>query len=706
MENRWSDLDAEAAVERYTKQGISLDVALRTYSTRLLGAEPKLVMHGGGNTSVKTTLHTRFGEDVEVICVKGSGWDMAHIEPAGLPAVRLAPLRRLAESDTLSDEDMVDYQRANLIHPGAPNPSTETLLHAFLPHKYIDHTHANAVLALTNQPRGGESMCRQVYGDTVALVPYVMPGFALAKKALEAFSKGPDVEGMILLNHGIFTFGDTAHQAYNRMIDLVTLAEQRIAQAGRVSVAGVQLPTGMHLPKGLGRYRPKSFQPIRLPTQIATVAAVAPILRGLAALPDGDGEHRRWVLDFRSGPEIEDFVNGQDLPRYSQQGTVTPDHVIRTKPKPLIVPPPDADDLDGFAAAAKKAMATYQSEYRAYFARHNSRYGGGKKELDPAPRVILVPGLGLFGLGAGKEEARVAADLAETNVKVITAAEKIGSYEVIPEADIFDVEYWSLEQAKLGKVRVKPLAGQIALVSGGGSGIGAEIVAALSAEGAEVAVLDIDPVKAETVAKAHGTLALACDVIDARAVERAVARVVEAYGGLDIVVSNAGAAWQGPIGEVDDAVLRQSFDLNFWAHQWLARAAVRVFKAQRTGGCLLFNVSKQSVSPGPEFGPYGIPKAATLALMRQYAVDYGRDRIRSNAVNADRIRSGLLTDPMIAQRAKAHGLSTQEYMAGNLLGLEVTAADVARAFLHLALSAKTTAAVLTVDGGNIAAAPR
>src|SRR5512132_1019324 len=309
MENRWSDLDAEAAVERYTKQGVNLDVALRTYSSRLLGAEPKLVIHGGGNTSVKTTLRTRFGEDVDVICVKGSGWDMAGIEPAGLPAVRLAPLRRLTELDALSDEEMVDYQRANLIDPGAPNPSIETLLHAFLPHKYIDHTHANAVLALTDQPHD-ETLCRQVYGATMALVPYVMPGFALAKRALEVFEKDPEVEGMILLKHGILTFGDTAHQAYNRMIEKVTLAEHRIGVSSRVSVAGVQLP------KGLGRHRPKSFQPIRLPGRIAPVAVVAPILRGLSALPDGDGEHRRWILDFRSGPEIEDVVNGRDLPRY------------------------------------------------------------------------------------------------------------------------------------------------------------------------------------------------------------------------------------------------------------------------------------------------------------------------------------------------------------------------------------------------------
>jgi rhamnose utilization protein RhaD (predicted bifunctional aldolase and dehydrogenase)/NAD(P)-dependent dehydrogenase (short-subunit alcohol dehydrogenase family) len=705
MENRWSDLDAEAAVERYTKQGVNLDVALRTYSSRLLGAEPKLVTHGGGNTSVKTTLRTRFGEDVDVICVKGSGWDMTLIEPAGLPAVRLAPLRRLTELDALSDEEMADYQRANLIDPGAPNPSIETLLHAFLPHKYIDHTHANAILALTDQPHG-ETLCAQVYGETMAIVPYVMPGFALAKKALQVFMKDPDVEGMILLKHGVFTFGETAHQAYNQMIEKVTLAEQRIAQAARVSVAGVQLPTGVHLPKGLGRHRPKSFQPIRLPGQIATVAEVGPILRGLAALPDGAGEYRRWLLDFRSGPEIEDFVNGQDLARYSQQGTATPDHVIRTKPKPLIVPAPDADDLDGFTAAAKKAMAAYRAEYRAYFARHNPRYGGGKKELDPAPRVILVPGLGLFGLGASKAEARVAADLAETNVKVITAAETIGTYEVIPEADIFDIEYWSLEQAKLSKVREKPLARRVAIVTGGGSGIGAATAVAFHAEGAEVAVLDLDQARADAVAAPLGALAIACDVTDPKAVEQAFARLVETYGGVDIVVSNAGAAWQGPIGSVENAVLRQSFDLNFWAHHWLARAAVHVFKAQRTGGWLLFNVSKQPLNPGPEFGPYGIPKAATLALMRQYAVDYGRDGIRSNAVNADRIRTGLLTDAMIAHRAKARGMSAEDYMAGNLLGLEVTAADVARAFVHLALSAKTTAAVLTVDGGNIAAAPR
>ena len=699
MENRWSEHEAEAAVERWTKQGAGMDLALRTYTTRLLGSDPKLVMHGGGNTSVKTTIRDRFGEAIEVICVKGSGWDMATIEPPGLPAVRLAPLRRLADLDALSDEEMVAEQRANLIDPGAPNPSVEALLHAFLPHTYIDHTHADAVLALTDQPHG-ELLCRQLWGDRMALVPYVMPGFALAKAALDVFNKRPEVEGMILLKHGIFTFGDTARQAYDRMIEAVTAAEGRIAEARRVSVAGVSLP------KGLGWHRPKSFQPAKLPARVAPAAAVAPILRGLAALPDGAGSHRRFILDFRSGAEIEAFVGGQDLQRYACQGTATPDHVIRIKPKPLIVSAPDAEDLAGFAAAARQAMADFQAEYKAYFARHETRYHGRKKMLDPVPRVILVPGLGLFGLGASKADARIAADLAEANVRVITAAETMDSYEVISEADIFDIEYWSLEQAKLGKAIERPLARQIALITGGGSGIGAATTAAFRAEGAEVAVLDLNPDAAAAVAKPLGGLAIGCDVTDGKAVEHAFARVAEAYGGVDIVVSNAGAAFTGRIGDVDEKVLQDSFDLNFWAHQWVARAAVHLFRTQGTGGCLLFNASKQPLDPGPDFGPYGIAKAATLALMRQYAVDYGRDGVRSCAVNADRIRSGLLTGKMIAARARARGVGEEEYMAGNLLHQEVTADDVARAFVHLALSPKTTGAVLTVDGGNIAAAPR
>jgi rhamnose utilization protein RhaD (predicted bifunctional aldolase and dehydrogenase)/NAD(P)-dependent dehydrogenase (short-subunit alcohol dehydrogenase family) len=699
MESRWSDRDAEAAVERYTRHGVGFDLALRTYSTRLLGSDPRLVIHGGGNTSVKTHVRDVTGEEVEVLCVKGSGWDMATIEPPGLPAVRLAPLRSLAALDALSDEAMVNLQRRNLLDAAAPNPSVEALLHAFLPHKYVDHTHANAVLALTDQPLG-ELVCRQVYGDRMALVPYVMPGFQLAKRALAVHREHAEAEGMILLKHGIFTFGETARQAYDRMIEMVSLAEARIAEAGRVSVAGVTLP------KGLGRHRPKSFTPTRLPAEPASLAEVAPLLRGLLAKAAGTAAAERWILDFRSGHEIEDFVSGQERARYSQQGTVTPDHVIRTKRQPLLLPAAEADDLAGFTRRARAVLADYIAAYRDYFTRHNARLGGTKKPLDPLPRVLLVPGLGLFGLGRSRADARITADLAVTNVEVITAAETMDRYEPVSEADAFDIEYWSLEQAKLGKGAEPPLARHVVVITGGGGAIGAATARAFRDAGAEVALLDRDEAAMAEVARRCGGIAIRCDVTRPEQVEAALARVVASFGGLDILVSNAGAAWQGRIGDVEDAVLRESFELNFWAHQTLARHAVRVMQAQGTGGCLLFNASKQAVNPGPGFGPYGLPKSATLALMRQYALDYGRDGIRANAVNADRIRSGLLTETLIHERAKARGVTPADYMAGNLLGVEVTADDVARAFVQLAQARTTTAAVLTVDGGNIAAAVR
>jgi rhamnose utilization protein RhaD (predicted bifunctional aldolase and dehydrogenase)/NAD(P)-dependent dehydrogenase (short-subunit alcohol dehydrogenase family) len=678
MQNLWSDSDAKAAIAQHAAKGIGEDLALRVYTTRLLGGEPRLVLHGGGNTSVKTRVADITGSPVEVLCVKGSGWDMGTIEAPGLPAVRLAPLKELTGLQALSDEDMVNVQRCNLLDSKSPNPSVETLLHAFLPHKFIDHTHSNAVLALTDQP-DGEALARDVYGKRAALVPYIMPGFALARKADEVSRANPDVEGLILLKHGIFSMGATAEEAYVRMIDLVTLAEKRLAKATRKIFAGASLPT-----------------------KIATAADVAPILRGLIALPAKEGGReaaQRFVFEFRTSPEILAYVGGKEIDRYSQQGPVTPDHAIRTKGVPLVVPAPEAGKLDAFKAGAKAALDKFVADYHAYFQRHNVRQIPSKKELDPMPRVVLVPGLGLFGVGNSAKDAGIAADLAETTVEVVADAERLGSYECIPEPDIFDIEYWSLEQAKLGAMAEKPLARRIAVVTGGASGIGAATAAAFAREGAEVVVIDRD------VSKVKG-FAIACDVTKPVEVRAAFDKVAATCGGVDIVVSNAGAAWQGRIGDVDDKVLRESFELNFWAHQSVAQNAVRIMRAQGLGGCLLFNASKQAVNPGPDFGPYGLPKAATMFLSRQYALDHGGDGIRSNAVNADRIRSGLLTDEMIAQRSKARGLNEAQYMGGNLLGLEVTADDVAQTFVSLAKASKTTGAVVTVDGGNIAAALR
>src|SRR5215472_17063024 len=355
MHSRWSDAEAKNFVARYGAKGVNDDLALRTYTTRLLGSDPKLVLHGGGNTSVKTRAKDLLGDEVDVICVKGSGWDMGNIEPPGLPAVRLAPLRRLRALDKLSDEDMVNFQRVNLLDSSAPNPSVETLLHAFLPHKFIDHTHSTAVLALTDQP-DGEAVVREVYGDRVAYVPYTIPGFALAKSVADVFDRNPKVEGLVLLQHGIFTVGATTRETYERMIHLVTL-----------------------------------------PAKLAPVAEVAPILRGACAIARDEmaGTVKRQVLCFRSSPAILDYVNGAELARYSQEGVVTPDHTIRTKNWPLLVPAPAAGKLDDWRKAVTTAVADFVARYHAYFERNNSRAEPKKKELDPLPRVILVPGVGL-----------------------------------------------------------------------------------------------------------------------------------------------------------------------------------------------------------------------------------------------------------------------------------------------------------------------
>ena len=684
MQSLWSDADAKRMVERYAQQGVGRDLALRVYTSRLLGGEPKLVLHGGGNTSVKTVTKDLLDEEVEVLCVKGSGWDMAAIEPAGLPAVRLAPLRKLRQRGALDDEEMVRVQRANLIDPGAPNPSVETLLHAFLPHKYVDHTHSTAVLSLADQPDAAER-CTDLYRKRLGLVPYIMPGFRLAKKAAEVFEGDPAVEGLVLLKHGIFTFGETAQAAYERKISAVSQAEERLAQGRKMVFTGA-----------------------RLPAAVAGAAEVAPILRGACAIadPSGSGAFKRFVLDFRSSPAVLDYVNGAELRRYGQAGVATPDHTIRTKNYPLIVRAPEHRKLDVFKTAVRDAVDNFAAEYHAYFARHNARQETPKRELDPMARVVLVPGLGLFGLGRSVRDAGIAADIALSTVETVTDAEAIGRFESISEAELFDIEYWSLEQAKLGQAAEKPLAGQIAVVTGGAGTIGFATARAMSGAGAEIAVLDIQGAPAAAQKLGGAALGIECDVTDAAAVRRAFDYIAEHFGGVDIVVSNSGAAWQGRIGEVDDSALRQSFELNFFAHQTVAKNAVRIMLAQGTGGCLLFNVSKQAVNPGANFGPYGLPKAATLALVRQYALDYGADGIRANAVNADRIRSGLLTPELIAARAKARGVSEEDYMAGNLLGREVTAEDVAQAFLHHAVALKTTADVTTVDGGNIAAAMR
>jgi rhamnose utilization protein RhaD (predicted bifunctional aldolase and dehydrogenase)/NAD(P)-dependent dehydrogenase (short-subunit alcohol dehydrogenase family) len=677
MESRWSDAEAQALVDRYQSR-CNADLALRVYSSRLIGRDPTLVLHGGGNTSVKTSVKDDLNRDAEVLCVKGSGWDLAEIEPEGLPAVRLDTLRALRHLDALSDEEMVNAQRTRMLDASGPNPSVETLLHAFLPHKFIDHSHADAIPSLVNQP-DAEKVCRDQFGDRLGIVRCVMPGFALAKLAAETYEQSPAVEGLVLLHHGLFTFGATARESYERHVAAVHEAEQLCSRRRYWSARRPSLPA----------QPPLSY------------AELAPILRGL--LCEGG---RRYVLHRRSSSAILDFVADAKLSELSQRGCATPDHVIRTKRFPLVLELEPGEPEAALAERVASELARYRTEYESYVQRQMAEKGLVVKALDPEPRVVLLPGIGLVTAGATPEAATIAADLYEHTISVIRGAEAIGCYQALPEGDIFDMEYWSLEQAKLGKQKPKALAGRVVYVTGAARGIGAAVARAFAKEGAVLYLVDREAAALQALARELACGHEVLDLTDERAVRQSIDHAVELHGGLDGVVSNAGIAPQGPIERASAQVMEDSLRVNLLAHHYVASAAVAVMKRQKRGGFLLFNASKAAFNPGAGFGPYAVAKAALVALMKQYALELGSLGIRSNAVNADRVRTGLLDASEVEARARARGLAADDYYRANLLGREVSAADVAQAFLNLALSESTTGSVLTVDGGNIAASPR
>ncbi|KAA6232121.1 bifunctional aldolase/short-chain dehydrogenase [Chlorobium phaeovibrioides] len=705
MRNLWNERDFEASLAGQQIDGKTPRELLEVvYASRLLGRENSLVMHGGGNTSVKCELGDIIGNRVNVIFIKASGVDLAGVDSHDFTPVRIDPMQRLqhlyATGERRSIEDVRRFSTRefkNFLYLNlfdltdhmvsqALSPSIETLLHAFLPHRFILHTHSMALLTLSNQP-DGEELCNSALDGNFGSVPYAKPGLELANSAAAAYQHDPSIAGLVLHKHGLVTFGESAREAYDRMIDAVTALESRIAAAPE-----------------------KRMESVRLPSELLSMEDAAPIIRGACVLEctPGSKDYDQFILDFRTSPEILTYVNCANLVELSRRGAMTPDFIVRSKHWPLVVPAPDAADPAGFKASVHKAVEAYATEYADYFAAGKAAVGTDVSMLDPVPRVVLVPGLGLFGLGRTARSAAVNADIAAASASAILDAESVGSFESITDGEAFAIEYWEMEQAKMQKVRHGEFAGKVVLVSGGAGGIGLATARAFRERGAEIVLLDLhqDALDGAAEELGGGVLAMTCDVTRRSDVRAAFEGACRRFGGVDIIVSNVGAALQGRIGEVSDEVLRKSFELNFFSHQSMAQEAVRVMKLQGSGGVLLFNVSKQAVNPGPDFGPYGLPKAATMFLVRQYALDHGRDGIRANGINADRIRSGLLTAEMIDARSKARGLSEKEYMAGNLLQLEVTAEDVAEAFVHLALEKRTTGAITTVDGGNIAAALR
>lgn len=677
MQNRWSESDARGLA------GLDLLV----YVSRLMGEDPGLVLWGGGNTSLKQSEMDFRGRETRVLRVKGSGSDMKSVRAKDFPGVRMEDVLPLVERESMSDEEMVAYLARTLMEPESPRPSIETLLHTWIPRAFVLHSHADAILSLTNVA-GGDAHVRRCLGDEVAIVPYRRPGFGLAKQVALAYAANPDVRGVVLMNHGLITWAEDARAAYDAHIEMVNRAQEYTDSGGR-RVFG-----------------PVRQSPLGEAERRAVAAAVAPAIRGAIS------GRQRAVLRFDDSAEVLEFVGSAEAAVLSQVGAATPDHMLNTKRLPLWVEAADPGDAGALARSAREAIARYAEEHIEYVGRNNKE---GLPILDPYPRVILVPGVGLWSTGKDAGRAVIPAEIYRHSIGVIAGAQAIDRYASLSEADAFDAEYWPLELYKLTLLPPEQeLARRVALVTGAGRGIGLAVAERLARAGAHVVVTDVDAHGAQSAAacivEREGVgraLGIGLDVTDPGSVEAAFRAAALAYGGVDIVVSNAGIAESAPLEQLTAEQWRRSFDVNATGHFLVAREAIRVMREQGLGGSIIFIASKNVVSPGRDFAAYSSAKAAEAQLARIVAIEAGEHGIRSNVVNPDAVfeGSGLFSRELRENRARAHGVTPEEleafYQQRNLLKVRVTGDDVAEAALFFASdrSLKTTGAMLSVDGG-------
>ena len=706
MKSRWTELGAQKAIERFGEQH-GEDLALRVYSSRLIGSDPNLVLHGGGNTSLKAARTTLLGDLIDVLFVKRSGTPLDGVGPEDLPGLDLDHLRRLRRLESLSDEEMVNQLRTHALDSSSPNPSVETLLHAFLPHRFIDHSHADAILALTNQAEG-EALIREVLGERVVVIPYIMPGLRLAKAVAEAVEKQPAAQGAVLLKHGLCSFAEDARISYELHIEFVDLCEQFLAR----KTSRRPLPTARPGSETSNEAR-------------ARIAATAPILRGLLAeeTDDEDHPHRRWVMEWRGDPAVLDFCASAEARELVRQGPLTPDHVIWTKALPLYVDDPHWEEPDRLAERLRDAVAEYRRDYDATFEGCAKAKGMTRDKLDSTPRVVLLPGAGALCFGRSKREARIVADITEHTLAAKAQAQAVGRYESASPSDLFDMEVWRLERAKLGSATERPLERQVVLVTGGGGAIGVGVAEVCAAAGAHVVLADLDGQRAREAAAGiesrHGAgsaLALEVDVTDEASVRGGFDDSCVAYGGIDVVVPNAGIALVSPIEELSSDQARRVAEVNYLGVLNTIREAARVFRIQGTGGHVVVNASKNVFAPGKDFGAYSASKAAAHQIGKIAAIELASIGVRVNQINADAIfeegevRSGLW-ETVGPDRAERRGLEPEAlpefYRQRNLLRARVRARHVGNAVVFFASNATpTTGATLPVDGGIPEAFPR
>ncbi len=656
MKNRWQTDSAAQA-------GAQSDLAMRVYTSNLLGAEEDLVLHGGGNTSSKGEVTDVFGESVKVLYVKGSGWDLRTIAEAGFPPVRLDYLRRLGELESLSDSEMMRQLRLALLDPTAPTPSVEAILHAIIPHKFVDHSHADAVVTLSNSPQG-QQLLQELYGDEVLILPYIMPGFILARQVLAA-TRDLDwdkLRGIVLLHHGIFTFAEDARLSYDNMIELVSKAETLLAEkAGSEPVARASYSPGADTCLQLSQLRQQAGQLFG-----------GPVLARL--------DHSEAAAGFAALPNCGELAT---------RGPLTPDHTIHAKAFAAV-----------FAADPLPGLADFTARYQEYYSAHAS---AGHRCLDLMPRYGVWQQRGMVYLAPNRKRLDIVADITRHTVRAIQQAEAIGGWQALPQSDLFAVEYWELEQAKLKSSGSRAaFEGKVALITGAASGIGAACVSALLNAGAVVVALDIQPGFAEQRTTAD-CLALECDVTDNAALDAALAQAVLHFGGLDILVSNAGTfPASQPVESLSDDLWQQSFAVNLDSHRRLLRACIPYLR-QGFDPAVVIMGSKNVPAPGPGAAAYSAAKAGLTQLARVAALELGKDGIRVNTLHPNAVYdTALWTEEVLASRAAHYGLSVAQYKTANVLGQEVRSSDVAQAVLALAgrQFACTTGAQVPVDGGN------
>ncbi len=653
MNNSWSDKESSKFKD---------DLALRVYTSRLLGKEPSLVLHGGGNTSVKITETNLVGDEEEILYVKGSGWDLISIEKEGFSPVRMEHMMKLSRLKSLSDPQMVNELKTQLTNITAPGPSVETILHAILPFKYVDHTHADAVVTISNT-LNGEARIREIYGNRVIVIPYVMPGFDLAKKVGRLFIENASdkTEGLILLNHGVFSFGHTAHLAYDRMIDLVDTAEKYLINNN-----------AWNIERSLNKITSKSvhIEVAQLRKDISSVAG-SPVL-----------------LNITNSERGIDFSNRPDVAEIATRGPVTPDHVIRTKRIPMV-----GRDVDKF-----------KQEYISYFKTNEPNAKERKTMLDATPRVVLDKEFGLCVVGKNMSEIGIISDLYEHTIECIHRAEKLGGWQALPASDIFDLEYWDLEQAKLANKGISPeFQGEVVLITGAASGIGKACVESFLERGAAVVGIDLNP-SIKTISKKNNYLGLVCNVTDENAIQQTIETSVRYFGGLDMVVLNAGIF---PAGKQVSALTMDEwktvFSVNLDANLNLLRKVYPLLKLAPNNGRVVIIGSKNVPAPGPGAAAYSASKAALNQLMRVLSIEWGSDGIRLNTLHPNAVfDTAIWTKEVLRSRAKHYGLSIEKYKTNNILGVEVNSIDVSELAAEMCgtLFSKTTAAQIPVDGGN------